>query len=658
MNASNLLLGIGLGLISIQLSAQSIDSTHRFNEVEIIRKQAPRMLMATQNVELISSSDLKSDACCNLSESFMRNGAVDVQYSDGVSGAKEIRMLGLDGNYLQTMFENLPGIRGLQNNFGMEHLPATWISSIQINKGTGSVVNGYEAITGQINIELQKPQSADKFFFNAYVNQDARFELNAHIAHKIKDKHWYTMTSAHGAVNWLKLDFNHDGFMDNPLFNRFSLMHRWFHIKKDGGMFMVVARVNAEDRKAGQMDYNHRSKNDLQTAWGTQLKTLNGEVFGKTSFYLPADQNIGLQWKFTYNQLQGFVGLKPLSARQYTGYGNFIYQKDIGEKNTLKLGASLLVDNPTERFDTFELKRLEIVPGAFGEWTVNPFKKLNIVAGLRVDQHNLFGTFLSPRLHLKWDILHDLTLRASGGRGYRVPNQLNENYSLFFSNRKIELAELKPEIAWNFGVSVAKSFNLAFREGYIHFDYYRTQFEQQLVSDLETPQLLDIYVAKGGYSNSIQAEASYEVVKNVNLKLVYKWDNVMVNYKSGLKINPLRPQHKILLVADYTWRKPQLKFTTNLAWYSLARIPNTTDPLGGHVHVAPSKNMWIWNMQISKTIKERWEVYLGAENMLNHRQHNPIIDANQPTSSAFDATLIWGPIRGAMAYAGVRFHLE
>jgi outer membrane receptor for ferrienterochelin and colicins len=213
---------------------QSIDSIHRFKEVEITRKQAPRMLMATQNVELVSSFDLKSDACCNLSESFMRTGAVDVQYSDGVSGAKEIRMLGLDGNYLQTMFENLPGIRGLQNNFGMEHLPATWISSIQINKGAGSVVNGYEAITGQINIELQKPQAADKFFFNAYVNQDARFELNAHIAHQIKDKPWYTLTSAHSGVNWLKLDFNHDGFMDNPLFNRFALLHRWFYIKKDG----------------------------------------------------------------------------------------------------------------------------------------------------------------------------------------------------------------------------------------------------------------------------------------------------------------------------------------------------------------------------------------------------------------------------------------
>lgn len=636
------------------LFGQNIDSVQHIKEVQIIRKQSPRMELSTQNVELISSADLTKDACCNLSESFMRTPSVDVQYSDGVSGAKEIRMLGLAGNYLQTMYENLPGIRGINSVYGMEYLPGTWMSSIQINKGSGSVVNGYEAITGQMNVELKKPQSAEKFFANVYVNQDARIEANTHFSFKLKEKPWYTMGLVHAASNWLRMDFNRDGFMDNPLYNRFTAMNRWFHLKKDGGMFLLVASMNYEDRNSGQMDYNFRTAKEKQTAWGNGLQTLHPELFSKLNFVLSETQNVGFQAKYSYHSQQGFIGQKHILGSEHFGYFNSIYQNEFSEGNLIKIGASLLVNDLHESLDTFAFQRTEIVPGFFSEATIKPHKKVSIVAGVRFDHHNLYGNFLSPRLNVKWDILHDLTLRASGGRGYRVPNLIADNYGYFFSNRNFSIGQVKPEIAWNYGASLSYKFNLDFREGWFHIDFYRTQFEQQIIVDLEQPNELSIYTQKGkSYSNSLQADVTYEVVKNVTAKVAYKWDNVMTNYRSGMKIQAFKPQHKVLLVLDYDWKKTGLLFTSNIAWYSKGRIPN----IGNGANVQ-ARNLFVWNMQITKKIKEYWSIYVGAENILNQTQKHPILSADQPFQPAFDATMIWGPVRGAMAYAGFRFTLE
>lgn len=655
MNAKRSSTVVVLSFVLVEFAmAQHIDSVNQMKEVNIVRKQATHMEMKTQNVELISSADLQKDACCNLSESFMRTGAVDMQYSDGISGAKEIRMLGLAGNYLQSMYENMPGIRGINATFGMEYMPGPWLQSIQINKGTGSVVNGYEAITGQMNLELKKPQSAERFFANVYMNQDARTEVNLYGATKLGEKPWYVMGLVHGSVNWVKMDMNKDGFMDNPLHKRFTAMNRWFHLKKDGGMFMLVGDVNFEQRQTGQLAYDFRTDFTKQDAWGNQLNTNHVALFSKTSFNFSHESSLGIQWKYTFQDQHGFIADKLLRSREHFGYLNLIYQNEFTEGNTIKVGGSVLVNAVQESLATYSTKRTEIVPGIFSEVTFNPLKKLNIVGGLRVDHHNLFGTFLSPRLHLKWDALYALTIRASAGRGYRTPNLIADNYAYFFSHRTVQFGQLKPEIAWNYGVSLAYKFNLAFREGWIHVDFYRTDFERQLVVDLEQRDELNIYTANGkSYSNSLQAEVSYEVAEGFNAKLAYKWDNVKVNYKSGLAIQALKPQHKVLVVLDYNWDKPRLLFTANFVWYSKSRIPAVH--ADEHVH---ANYLYTLNMQITKKIKEQWQVYVGAENMLNQMQHNPILSAEQPFNKAFDATLIWGPIRGAMVYAGFRFVLK
>lgn len=138
--------------------------------------------------EVLTTNELRKNACCNLSESFESNPTVDVAFSDAVTGAKQIQLLGLSGVYVQTLTDVLPSLRGLATTYGLTYIPGSWIESIQMNKGTGSVANGYESITGQINVELKKPEISDKLFVNLYTNSEQRGEANVLWSHRLNSK--------------------------------------------------------------------------------------------------------------------------------------------------------------------------------------------------------------------------------------------------------------------------------------------------------------------------------------------------------------------------------------------------------------------------------------------------------------------------------------
>ena len=114
-----------------------------------------KLRSSVTNAELINSDELCRAACCNLGESFVTNPSVDVNYSDAATGAKQIKLLGLSGTYVQMLTENIPNFRGASAPYGLGYVPGPWMSSIQVSKGTSSVKNGYEALTGQINIEFK-----------------------------------------------------------------------------------------------------------------------------------------------------------------------------------------------------------------------------------------------------------------------------------------------------------------------------------------------------------------------------------------------------------------------------------------------------------------------------------------------------------------------
>ncbi len=641
----------------ITISLQSLT----LKDVEVNARKATRLEMSAMNVEVINSGDLVKDACCNLSESFENSATVDVSYSDAVSGAKEIRMLGLDGSYTQIMVENIPSIRSLGNTFGLNYIPGPLMSSIQVNKGAGSVVNGYEGMTGQINVELKKPQTTDRLFVNLFLNQDLRTELNVISATKINDK-WSTLTSLHGQYNWLKMDLNHDRYIDNPLVKNLNLFHRFTYNRPEGGMVMLGVAANIEDRIGGSYHFNTKESNASQNVWGLRLRTNRVEAFAKTGFSFKNEDYLGIQYKYIFHQQYGYVGRKNYNGLEHFGYVNFIYQKEIGENESMiKAGASFQTDYVTERFDTFNRKRLEIVPGIFGETSLNfgTDKKVMFVGGIRLDYHNMYKVFASPRVNIKWNILYDLSLRVSAGRGYRVPTLFAENFGLLANNRAITIdPEIKFEEAWNYGASLSYKFFLGFREGIISVDYYRTDFVNQVVVDLEDARQLRFYnLKKKSFANAIQAEVSYEVVKGFDVKLAYKYEQTKTDYTSGRKIMPLRPQHRGLVSLGYTTKNKHWRFNTSLNWFGKTRIPDTSVNDEANQRPLQSKDYFQLNVQITFVWK-RWEVYLGGENLINFTQKNPIIAGDAPFSNQFDASLIWGPLRGAMAFTGVRFSLK
>jgi len=645
------------------LQAQT-DSTQKqveLKDVEISTKKATRLDMSAMNVEVINSGDLVKDACCNLSESFENTATVDVNFTDAVSGAKEIRMLGLDGVYTQIMIENIPSIRSLGNTFGLTYIPGPLMSSIQVNKGAGSVVNGYESMTGQINVELKKPQTADRFFGNLFVNQDLRTELNLISATKINDK-WSTLTSLNGQISMLKMDMNHDHYLDNPLVKNINLFHRLTYMSQKVFSFWMGAAATIEDRSGGSVHFKPEENRFTQNDWGMRLRTNRAEVFAKTAFNLPDENFIGIQYKYIYQNQFGYVGRRDYTGLEHFGYINFIYQLNLNEKDdAFKMGTSFQTDYVTEKFDTFNRTRLEIVPGVFAEtnFSFGRDKKVILVTGVRMDQHNLYGPLFSPRVNLKWNLIYDLSLRISAGRGYRVPTLFAENFGTLANSRQISIdPEIKMEQAWNYGASLTYKFFLDFREGVISVDYYRTDFINQLIIDLEDTRHLQFYNMHGkSFANAVQAEFSYEVIKRFDVKLAYKYERAITDYKSGRKIIPLRPQHRGLISLQYTTKNNHWRFNTGLNWFGKTRIPDTSVNDEVNQRAAKSKDFFQLNTQI--TFKwNQWEIYLGGENLLNFSQKNPIIAGDQPFSNQFDASLIWGPLRGAQVFTGVRFSLK
>jgi outer membrane receptor for ferrienterochelin and colicins len=628
-------------------------------EVEVIATQEDKAMLDARAAEIVSGADLLKDACCNMSESFENTVTVDAAYSDAVSGAKEIRMLGLDGVYSQVMTENIPSVRALGNTFGINYIPGPWMSSIYVNKGAGSVVNGYESMTGQINLEYKKPQNSERLFVNYFINQDVRNEINIMGAHKFNE-HLSQLTAVHGQINWLKLDMNHDHYIDNPLILNANLLHRWTYQSHKRFNMVAAVSANFEDRRGGEMHFDPKVGLEDQNSWGLRLKTAHAEAFAKTGWSFYNRSSIGIQYKYYYQAQEGYIGRRNYKGKEHFGYVNLIFQKAFDkDDDVIKLGASLLLDDVGESFDTLSYHRREIVPGAFAEATYSFGKHVTIIGGLRVDQHLLYGTFLSPRLNVKWNILHDLSLRVSGGRGYRTPVVFAENFGLLANNRQIVWDKtFKYEEAWNYGASLTYNFFIDFRLATINVDYYRTDFVRQLVIDLEDTRLLQLYSLTGhSYSNSVQVEVGYEVIKGFDVKLAYKHDDVNVAYKSGKKYFPLRPRHRGLVSLGYNTKNKHWRFNTSLNWFGKGRIPSTAVNDADNQRDLKSKDWFQLNAQITY-VHKNWEFYLGGENLINFTQKNPIIAKDQPFSNQFDASLIWGPLRGAMAFAGFRFYLK
>jgi outer membrane receptor for ferrienterochelin and colicins len=615
--------------------------------------------LSAADVHVMSEKELFKAACCNLSESFETNPSIDVAFTDAVTGTRQIEMLGLAGIYSQITLENMPAIRGLTS------------------KGVGSVANGYESITGQINVELRKPSSEteSRFFLNMYGSDDLRLESNLHFRETLSD-HWSSMTLLHLGTQRRAMDGNGDRFLDLPLSSTINGLQR-FMFSVPGVLEGQFGLQYVDDEKEGGTMHGVGLNRSVLSAapdeYGFRTKSRQWRLAGKTGHVFSADQrrSLGLQYSFADYRQNAFFGLRDYAGRERTGYLNLLYESELGSPDhLLRFGLSFLYDAFDESLAGVPSGRTERVPGVFAEYTFVSGDALSIVAGLRADRHNLFGSFATPRLHLRYALSDDLVLRAVAGRGERSANVLAENVAYLASARAFDLPAsgggypFDPEVAWNYGFNVTRYFTWGGREGTVVADFYRTVFDRQVVVDLDRNQREVAFrnLDGGSFSNSVQVEVNVRPVTRLDTRLAYRFLDVRQTTAGRLQQRPFVARHRAFLNLGYATEQEgpddaRMVYDLTLQWFGKKRLPDTeTSP--GEFRVRDSSPPYmLLNAQITRSFTLGFDLYLGVENLLDFRQADPIVDAAHPGSSWFDSSYIWGPVSGRMVYMGLRLRM-
>ena len=609
-------------------------------------------------VENLGSGELKKAACCNLSESFETNASVDVNITDAVSGAKKIHMMGLDGVYTQIQMENIPYLKGLESSFGLNSMPGTWIESIQITKGSGNVVNGYESMAGLVNIELKKPKEMEAVFLNAYTNRFGRAEVNMNSGFDLT-KRLSTGWFVHGSTTPTIVDENSDGFRDIPTGTNFAVANRY---KFDGKKMEAQYGFNAylDNKTGGQTGFRQGKVSDL---YGVALDSKHIDVFVKTGFFFKKPlRSLGVVYNAKYQTLDAQFGNRQFIGEEKRGYVNAIYDGIIGNSShKFKTGGSVVISDLKQVLDSVDASRFEVIPGMFGEYTYTG-PRLSLVTGVRGDYHSIYGPQVSPRLHARYSVSEYADFRIALGKGWRVPNYLIDNISLAATSRSwVAVDTVLPEISWNMGGSFVQRFRFLNRKASLSVDFYHTQFENQMLIDRDADPSKVVFSNLSGrsYSNSFQAEMSVSPIKNLEVRLAYKWLEVRAEYGGVLQQKVMVPRHRGFANIGYETRDLRWKYDITCSVFGKSRLPiaqiSSNELTSGEQNASSVYAML--SAQVTHVYR-RWEFYLGGENLGNVRQQNPIIQSEDPFGNYFDATRIWGPVVGWNVYAGLRFSIK
>ncbi|MDR0926677.1 MAG: TonB-dependent receptor [Ignavibacteria bacterium] len=657
---------------NVQLGGIMIDG------VVVGANRAATQLTFTDGVrtETISSRGLLKAACCNLAESFTTTPSVDVQYSDAVTGAKRIQLLGLQSIYSQINGENVPIMRGLASTYGFAFIPGPWLESISISKGASTVKNGFESISGLINLDYKKSIASNPTFLNIYANEMAHLEFNADHSIKFDDNNG-TAFFLHTDYLNREVDHNDDGFLDKPMGHNINFFNRWdLHTgiwdNKTGYSILN------DERKGGQLGYWDNS----DTLWGMNIKTQRYNLYTKNGFMLSeSGTNIGSILSFTHHNQDAFFGNRNFNGEQNSFYVNLMFQHPFDSNNSLLIGGSLQYDNFMEEVDLIALplsNRISnnaniVIPGVFAEYTFNIFTNLKAVAGVRADfadykESNIWSgengtesntqTFLSPRLHLKYNVIPDsLIVSASVGRGYRVARAIEENTGYFASNRAfIVESSITPEEAWNYGANLYYTFSLFGVPFDLNADFYRTDFQEQLVVDLDKdPNAVHFHNLDGkSYSNSFQIDLTAQPIENFYITAAYRLNDVKVTTDGELRDKALQSKHKAFLNFQYNTEMNEWAFDLTLDYNGSGRMPkHVMDGVASYMTYDP---FVLLNAQVTRSFGNL-DIYVGGENLTNYMIHNAIKKAKTPFATGFDASSIYGPVNGVSVYLGLRYKI-
>ena len=612
-----------------------------------------------ENSMLIGQQELFKAACCNLGESFTTNPSVDVSYDDAATGAKQIKLLGLSGSYVQMLTENIPAFRGAAHPYSLGYVPGPWMQSIQVSKGSSSVKNGFESITGQINIEYLKPQAEDETIgLNLYGDSKAKFEANVDANIHINDK----LSSAlllHYEDRYKSHDGNNDSFTDLPDIKQFNIMNRWGYFSNKR-ITQVLVSIIDENRKSGVS--SHASHHLDPKQYDTDLGTTHFDGWFKNAWILNSEKNtnIAVMGSFTRHLYDGeYGGNRSLYTKQTNAYGQLFFETDFDGHNSLSTGIGIVYDyfHHTLNKNT-QIKDRETTAGVYAQYTYQLDEKLGAMAGLRFDNSSIYNSFITPRMHIKWNPIRSLTFRGSIGKGYRTVNPWAEYGYLLASSLPIEVTEkVNQEKAWNYGISSSFSTSLFGRPLTLSAEYYYTDFDSQIILDRDSnPGQIAITNLEGkSYSHTFQIDVNYELFEGFSLIAAYRKNNVKETYSGKTMTKPLTADYKSMVSLSYLTPLELWQFDMTLQINGGGRLPKSPIFNNSALYSENYANFAQLSGQVTRHFRH-FSLYAGGENLTGYKQKNPII--NIPETGYYDPTLIYAPLHGAMFYAGIRLKLN
>ena len=637
----------------------SIFKDQTLQEVKAVaRKPGTSRLAGAVNGIAMNKDELFKAACCNLGESFTTNPSVDVAYNDATTGARQIKLLGLSGTYVQMLTENLPNFRGAAIPYALGYVPGPWMKGIQVSKGSASVKNGYESITGQINVDYLQPEDEQQVEVNLFGDTKSRIEANADANVHLSDR-WATEILLHHENIIKNHDDNGDGFYDMPGREQYNVQNRWVY-KGKSYIFHGGLGALKEIRTSGQ-DEEHVHSDDI---YRIKLHTNRYEGYMKHAFILNHEHgtNIAFMSSASMHQLNARYGNKLYDLNEKNLYGSLMFETNFSTLHNLSLGLSFNHDylGQNEGQNKGQNEK-ETTPGAYAQYTYTLGTKLTAMAGVRFDHSSLYGNFFTPRFHVKYSPVDAISIRLSAGKGYRTVFGMAEYNYLLASGRNLNISKsLKQEEAWNYGLSTAFYIPMFGKTLKLNAEYYYTDFRNQAVVDYDAnKEFISIYNLIGkSYSHTFQIDASYPLLKGLEITAAYRLNDVKCTYDYGktLKEKPLTSKYKALFTASYKTPLGLWQFDATVQLNGGGRNPEPYQLADGSRSWSPRFHSFEQvSAQVTRWFRH-WSIYVGGENLTGFKQKTPIYGASNPWGSDFEPTLVWGPVEGRMFYAGVRVH--
>ena len=651
--------------INSNVFAQETDSIdwNYLEDFEIVKKKKGLSKLSGSEIGFkIDQTELFRAACCNLGESFTTNPSVDVSYNDAATGSKQIKLLGLSGNYVQLLTENLPNFRGAAKPFAFRYVPGPWMKSISVSKGSSTVKNGFESMSGQIDIEYQKPQDEEGLILNGYVDSELKVEANAvgnlHLSNSLNAE-----ILGHYEDRFMKHDGNNDGFTDMPDIRQFNFQTRWNLFTPNYIMHAGVGAIN-EKSEAGQL--THHGSMHITNPYLITLKTQRYDAYMKHAFIIDKNHNTNIAWMSngSLHDLDASYGIKGYDVKEWNAFSQLMIETDFNEKNNFSAGFSYNFDYLNQNLITSshtlrpeQILERENTAGAYIQYTWKPIDKLTLMGGVRGDWSSLYKWFITPRFNIRYSPIESLTLRASAGKGYRTVFPWAEYNYLLASSRALVVDNLNQETSWNYGFNIDYQLYINSESILFGVEYYYTDFRRQVIVDFETPHQVTIGNLDGkSYSHTFQIEATYESSFGLTATAAWRLNDVKTTYQGKLLEKPLTSKYKGLFTVSYSTPMDIWQFDLTLQLNGGGRMPAPYLLQNGE---------WSWserfptypmlNFQATRWFRH-FSIYVGAENITNYRQKNPIIGSADPWGQDFDSTMVWGPIDGIMFYAGFRFN--